>query len=86
MESIHMQQNMSCVALLIPTHKTPTDREMAEIEAGGEKAIDKRQEERDAKLATLEVRYDEGGYAQKLASGAPRGTCGDRDGDEVFCL
>ena len=72
MESIHLQQNMSCVAILIPTHKTPTDREMAEIEAGGEKAIERRQEERNGRLATLEVRYAEDGDAQKLVRGVAR--------------
>ena len=34
LEPIHLQQNMSCAAILIPTHETPTDREIAEIEAG----------------------------------------------------
>ena len=72
LESIHLQQNMSCVAILISTHETPTDREIAEIEAGGKKDIERRQEGRNGRLATLEVRYGEGGDTQKLVRGVAR--------------
>ena len=72
LEPIHLQQNMSCAAILIPTHETPTDREIAEIEAVRKNDIDRRQEERNSILAALEVRYGEDGDAQKLVRGVSR--------------
>ena len=71
-ESAHTQRNMSCGAIAVFTHTPITDRELAEIEAGAHKPREKRQEGRNGRLATLEVRLGEGGGIRKYLRGVAR--------------
>ena len=72
MEAIHLHHNMSCAEIAVSTHKTITGREMEEIEAGEQKAIETRQEDRNGRLAALQVRYGEDGDARKFLRGVDR--------------
>ena len=72
LESAHARQNMSCGETAVSTHTPITDRELAEIEAGAQKPREKRQERRNGRLATLEVRFGEGGDIRKYMRGVAR--------------
>ena len=69
LEAIHLQQNMKCGATEVATQHPITDREMAELEAGRTKCVEKRQEDRNARLATLVVRFLEDTDVAKLVRG-----------------
>ena len=70
LESAHTQQNMSCGEIAVSTHTPITDRELAEIEAGAHKPLEKRQEERNRRLAALAVRFGEDGDMRRYLRGA----------------
>ena len=60
---------MKCGATEVATQHPITDREMAELEAGRTKCVEKRQEGRNARLSTLVVRFLEDTDVAKLARG-----------------
>ena len=56
-----MQRNMSCVGLAVSENTLLADRDLAEIEADAQKKLGIRHGGRNRWLATLEVRFGEGG-------------------------
>ena len=68
LESLQLQQNIACGAINIAPH-TPTDREIAEFEDGGQKQVEKRQMERNARISTLSVRYADHGDKETILRG-----------------
>ena len=61
---------MKCGATQVATQHPITDREMAEHEAGRAKCAERRQEDKNARLRTLAVRFLEDTDIAKLIRGA----------------
>ena len=68
LESLQLQQNIACGAINIAPHN-PTDREIAEFEDGGQKQVEKRQMERNARISNISVRYADHGDKERLLRG-----------------
>ena len=63
---------MKCGETQVATQDPCTDRETAELEAGGAKNVEKRQEDRDARIATLAVRFADDGDVGRPLRGIAR--------------
>ena len=72
LEAVHIQHNMKCGATQVSTQGPFADRESAELEAGRTKNVEKRQEDRNARLATLVVRFADGGDVGRILRGIAR--------------
>ena len=63
---------MKCGETLVATQDPVADRETAEMEAGGAKNVEKRQEDRNARLASPVVRSADGGDVGRPLRGIAR--------------